>query len=845
MKNNNQAIIRKLVNRNLKMSKKRNFFIATAIILTAFMITAVLNLTFGFVNTMQMNFIRMEGSRSHAVFGSPTPEQLKQLGQLDYVDVYGTGHYIGFVQNDEVPVGISFSLIHVSNDFFNHILTPAISDIVGTLPQEENEIMTSSWVLEQLGIENPAIGMTIDLTFSVINEEIDVLEPTLTEKTFILSGFFTSFDHLIRREAYLITSEAYAQKMGKSVHDFHGSVNVLFQNSNQIHQDSQRLIEDLDLSTEQGQGLIVHPVFDMTGAQWITMISTVGLMVLIFMLTGGLLIYNVLYTSVAKDVRFYGLLKGIGTTSKQIRQLVMMQVIRLCLIGAPIGLLLGVIVSFGIAPFLTAHNSTGSVSIASNVTVLLSPFVFLGACLFTLLTAIIGARKPAKKASLISPVEAIKYVGQVNIKDYKNTRTNAKLSKMALRNVFRERGRASVVFLSLILGMTIFISATLIIFSLNDEKALESLIGNSDFLIEDLSWANGEFSEGFDNEFLENLNALSTIENIRTDAHSPIVFTYQPALEAYVDERFSELEEFGWTRNEVLEFLSGGMYRLSSDELLKLNNELDVDAFERGEFAVIATNQVELFEDLEKIEAEGLVINGNRYEPTGNSFTIPIGGFVPDSSQGFSPHSGDLIMLVSHSFFEEWRIDEPQFVLNIRIDEVTGQEAYALADLEDLVGTNSNINLFSRTQLRQETEEARLILFVLGGGISLILASVGLMNFINSMSMGIIVRKRELATLESIGMTRKQLQGMLIFEGLWYGVITLLLVSVGGNGFAIGVYLLISNATTWSDFIVFNYPIIPTLAMATIILAVCVITPVVIYRLESKVSIVEKLREVE
>lgn len=63
---------------------------------------------------------------------------------------------------------------------------------------------------------------------------------------------------------------------------------------------------------------------------------------------------------------------------------------------------------------------------------------------------------------------------------------------------------------------------------------------------------------------------------------------------------------------------------------------------------------------------------------------------------------------------------------------------------------------------------------VMGNTISVIIALVGILNFINSMVTAILSRKREFAMLQSIGMTKRQLRNMLICEGLDYAVLTLL-----------------------------------------------------------------------
>lgn len=59
---------------------------------------------------------------------------------------------------------------------------------------------------------------------------------------------------------------------------------------------------------------------------------------------------------------------------------------------------------------------------------------------------------------------------------------------------------------------------------------------------------------------------------------------------------------------------------------------------------------------------------------------------------------------------------------------------------------------------------------LLGGVLCLIIGFVGVLNFFNTVMAGIIARKNEIAALQAIGMTGKQVKEMLIIEGIIYTV---------------------------------------------------------------------------
>lgn len=108
--------------------------------------------------------------------------------------------------------------------------------------------------------------------------------------------------------------------------------------------------------------------------------------------TGYLIIYNIFQISVAGDIRFYGLLKTIGTTPRQLKRIIRQQALLLCLIGIPAGLLLGYGIGAVLVPVVlrSTQLDTGITTIST------SPVIFLGSMLFALLTVLLSCSKPGK-----------------------------------------------------------------------------------------------------------------------------------------------------------------------------------------------------------------------------------------------------------------------------------------------------------------------------------------------------------------------------------------------------------------------------------------------------------------
>ena len=390
MKNNNGAVIRRLTVRSLKFNKKRNLFIIIAITLTTLLIGFVFSIGMSLVESVKMNQIRFAGTVAHAAVGHPTASQIEQLNALDYVKVVGTGNNVGFVKNTPEMGKISLTLHYFDKTEWEELRSLAYVDIEGNYPEKENEIMVPLAVLKRLGIDTPYIGMEIPLTYYTDSENKDAL----ISESFRLSGWFTSYGFVqsMNTAGVILVSRELSQKYGKTV-EKDGSATVMFDNSSRVLEYCEKLKQDLGVT--ENQPVVPAQLYDTDGGSARSSLIALSAVTAFLILTGYLLIYNVLYISVSRDVRFYGLLKTLGTTPKQIKRIVVGQILRLCLIGIPIGIILALLLSLKFVPFFISE--LGAVS--TEAVVSFSPFIYLGAVVFPLLTAILGASKPAKKAA--------------------------------------------------------------------------------------------------------------------------------------------------------------------------------------------------------------------------------------------------------------------------------------------------------------------------------------------------------------------------------------------------------------------------------------------------------------
>lgn len=832
MRNNNGEIIRRLTTKSLWSNRKGNVFIVVAIMLTTLLLGSVFSLGMSLMESVKMDGVRMIGTAAHATVGHPTAAQLKKLGSLDYVKDVGANCIVASVKSTPKTSGISLSLHYFDSTEWEKMRSPAYTDIAGNYPQKENEIMIPAQVLKKAGIDHPSIGMEISLTYDTESGNSN----QTVQKSFRLSGWFTDYSFVTPQASadIILVSKTFSQECGKSV-EKDGSADVLFDNSSRASEYVAKLKQDLHLTANQVIPVTLYNVDqNASNTGLIALIAIIAFIVA----TGYLLIYNVLYISVSRDVRFYGLLKTLGTTPKQIRRIVTGQILRLCLIGIPIGEILAFLFSIVLVPVvITKFGSTLTGTVIS-----FSPYIYLGAALFALITALLGAHKPAKKAAAISPIEAQKFTGIKYRRGHVNPSVCHKPYVMAFRNIFRDKKRAVIVLLSLFLGLTTFLVVTTLVGSMSTDNYIASLF-ESDFVLGNNASLDSPKQE-FDSAFLQKIKALPGFQSLSKTTQKYIHLGYsKEEFGKYVSEFVKKNKIPNLTEKNIQENFNGLLVGVDRNTITKLNQKrnkpIDADAFDRGDFALLATDNPSLFSKVHELTISPAHLKSSTTNNSGPNTKIPLGGFV---SLDFEHIGSGLAPTVFVSNTLMSKLYRNPIITKLNIDVASAKEQQALSVLKQMTDDNHGIYRSSKLEQQARLDGAKMTLYALGDGIALVIALIGILNFVNVMSVGIMVRRHELATLESVGMSKKQVKKLLTYEGLGYAVITLCLVLTFGNLITYGIFTLFRRQAT---FAVFTYPFLPMLFVSLAVIAICVITPALVYRSICQSTIVERLRDTE
>jgi putative ABC transport system permease protein len=179
------------------------------------------------------------------------------------------------------------------------------------------------------------------------------------------------------------------------------------------------------------------------------------------------------------------------------------------------------------------------------------------------------------------------------------------------------------------------------------------------------------------------------------------------------------------------------------------------------------------------------------------------------------------------------------YAFNVYDDQESAMESFLQSytdTKEPLMNFNSKFTAMSELSGLQNT------VVMIGGALSLIIGLIGILNFINAILTSILTRRREFAMLQSIGMTRKQLRNMLIFEGLSYTLGTCVLSLLFGTVFSL---LIVKSFCGLLWFVSFHFILWPLIAVLPALIILGVIIPLISYAMTDKQSIVERLSDAE
>lgn len=836
LKVNNQAVVKEIAATTWKANRKRNYLTSFAIFLSTFLIAIVISLGISYWNTIKERQLYASGIDYDIALSEPKDVQTKKVRAMESVKCAGLLVKCAMIEKYQDISPDKTRMYWADNTCWKKMILPALESCTGKYPQKENELMLSTTTLKNMGIKTPSLGMKLPITYYTLESGTD---EKLYEKEFLLCGYFT--DYTGKNKAY-VSRDFYRTTNVKPTDFTQGSLKIKLKNPLYSEKDIMAMQDTLKLSNQQfidaDTGTITNFIR--------TVIGLFGMLLMVFA-SGYLFIYNTLYISVSKDIRYYGQLKTIGMTSVQLKRVINRQSLLNALIGIPAGLAAAMITAKLIIPKIIAL--VNPILKETNVVSVSIPVVLI-AGFFALAVNKISSQKPASIAGNCSPVEAIRYTAISNTANVKHSvsrkRESGSLYAMAAQNIFRDKKQAVVIFCSFTIAIAVYLCAASYIRA-NDAKIILGQTMNYDIRFQNETTLE-ENKPLITDEKIKQLKQIPEICSVQKITSATAVVPYQEKVygkyfKALYQTRYFPANTYktdmeNYQKNPESGFFATRLIGIDETDFHTLNeslgNVLNQKDFEDGKIAVTIKMFVDgdcgmtgksvhfSLPDSPNPEAEHTI----KIAAVGNIENNPAafsGGIVPE-------------LIVSNQYAKKLMGETYTEAVLIEYKEPYSEKAdkKTISVFQEEKEISHTSKLESYLEMKNTETKAK----VLGNSIAFLMSLLAILNYLNMMASSVQNRSQELAALESIGMTVKQTKIMLSAEGIGYAAISIILSLLAGIPLsyavfqAMNMYLGISYSVPWGRNLIFF----------VIIIILCTISPVLIYQKTQNTSIIERMR---
>lgn len=824
--------------KELLAQKVTSALILLAIILST-MMTAVIGQSMGVLSAMRQQQAIAIGGDRHAGFTQMDREQLETLENDPRLSFVGDFVVLGSTRLDnKLILGLSQFQEDVSAVY------PSIAAIKeGWLPQAPMELALPEDVLGYLGFsgklgDTVTLSLTKALRHGVMTQSYDFTADFtlvgITESNYLnyAAGAINGLVGVGTAEA-LLPEEYFYYNVDIKVADkgaFQATMDDLVASLNVHELDTTYNIPLLNaLGIRYNKAAADVGDVSENGFPFMTAAGVlVGVLVL---LAAGLVIYNILKIAVSRRVTQYGVLRAMGADKGQVYLLVSAQVLLLCAVGVPIGLLLGSLSARGIltaatgllSPKIFLARDAGELSRLIGENSGGKGFFLLVSAAVTLLFALTAALPAARYAARVSP--AVAMAGS-RVKIKRRSRRARRIRRFeafyARLNLKRSRGRTAITVLSLVMSITVFI-------------ALQSAVGLLDTAGSGVAEHYGDYSitnetVGFSPEEYRAMEADPQVEKL-----TAMQFSYYEQGE----DGYPVGIGFGFPLQPAETFQVLGLNDAYWDRAFAALPAETLEKLKAGEGCMVRNPLPMIYEGEEIPHTE--IKTGDTITVAGREMT------VLDTLDGY-----DTYLSVGNNGF----INGVQVIVNEELyAALTGKTAYSwlmptLAKgvereeydktVEALAGRVPGTLWLSYEDTDRQLAESFAQIKLLAWGLILFVAFIGLLNIVNTVYTNIHTRVTEIGMQRAIGMSVGSLNKVFLWEGVYYGLIA---SAIGGAlGYVCTVFV---SAATTDMLQLVPVPIIAILEAAVLAAAVCLLATYIPLRRIGKLSIVEAVEAVE
>ena len=846
------SILNRLTIKNLRLNKKRTIVTIIGIILSTALMVGIGLLFSSFQDLMIRDTIGYSG-KYEANYSDVDLDKLNNIKDKGFTYFY------------EKPIG--FSKIESSNEYKPYMYITSVNKeyfnelklVDGSFPKNENEVVISNHVITNGGL-NYKVGDIVTFTYGSRNIDGDI---TLANSELVDGEFLTNegthtykIIGIVERSNFESYSASGYTAFTVDVNSDKGNVNlyVMFNKNKKIIKQSEELAKELNYNGDINYNSTLLALYG-ESTYGNVMSSMGGMMIIMLSLVSIgciIVIYNSFAISVMERKKEFGLLSSIGTTKRQLSHTVFFE----ALVVGVIGIIFGILGAYiGIGCVVLVINNLISDMLEYKLHLVTNPLFIIIPVIFMIIVIGVSAFIPSRRASKVSPIEAIRQNDDIKI-NKKKIRTSKLVLKLfgiegeiALKNIKRNKKKYRVTIVSLFISIVLFISfSSYMNYTLNTAS---SVMGEVPYDYQ-ISYFGDDPNN--DKEALDKINEIVKSSDVKeyvsySVSNLSIIGNYTYSDE-YLDFYKSAYGENGIKALNNLKYQYISIYILDDNSYNKYKKLIGLD-----KDSVILLNKFKgvSYGNNKRVNYNIPVINNG-------NINIKICNFDDNDEDvdttKYCNKNIDNIFVTNKSFdlIEEFSyMDDFKLIVNKKLYDNISDSSTHYTQFNIISDNTNNIDKLTKdldkysnvnyTNIKEAMKQANnliLVVKILMYGFISLVTLIGVTSVFNTISTSMALRKREFAVLRSIGLTNRGFNKILFFESLFFGMKSLIFAIPVSIGITVLIHYALADMVSISTIIIpWKYIIISIVSVFVIVLLTMMYSTSKI----KKHNIIEQIRE--
>ncbi len=705
-----------LVPISAKVRRRQNRMTILCIICAVFLVTAIFSVTDMMIRTESSIMLSKHGNW-HLQLDHISQDIAEEICRRTDVTAVGASSVFNYDGGQPYRIREKKAVLYGTEETYMNQISNGITD--GAFPQNDSEVMLSPNAVTAFGAQ--------------IGDNVTLHTPA-GDATFTISGFGTEDKGYYENQTYLVgvymTQTAFASIMeNNGITDNEPAYYVQFEDATKATKAITELQAQYQLPAEN--------ISENTGVMGMagqssneSMKHFYGIAVILFiivLLAGVLMISGSMNSNIANRTQFFGMMRCIGASRQQVIRFVRLEALNWCKIAVPAGILMGTIISWGICGGLR-YVVGGEFAVTPVFKI--SPVGLISGAVVGIVTVLLAAQSPAKRAAKVSPMSAV----SGNMENTATVYHAAKIGvgkidcSLGIHHAVASKKNWCLLTASFALCIILFLSFSIVM------DMVRLLLPSLNVTSADLALASYSNEMVLDRDLVDEIRKIDGV----TNAYGSSYMGNIPATSS----------------------------RAGIDHINIVSYDDTLLDYAKGNIAQGTLNEV--YGDSNKVAT---VFNKNNSLKVGD--TIQIAGTEVEISCALSQglFGDDLIVICSQETFDRLMGQEKYGLIGVQLEkDATNETVAQIRKLE-----NDDIAVTDQRESNRTDNTTYWASRIVCYGFLAIIAVITLFNIINSISMSVSARTKQYGAMRAVGMDDRQLTRMISAEAFTYAVSGLIL----------------------------------------------------------------------